>query len=107
MRTQWKVLPIPQVLVNFINKLCEADDKDNHIGQDPVSPCGDPNNEEIIMDGDEDEQLGMPEDMEATDRAPARVRDMPDSLVEEYLRNAFSTSYNTSETQEEDEVIDV
>ena len=107
-RTQWTVLPIPQVLVSFINKLCEADEKDKHIGQDPVFTRGDPDAEEFIIGGDEDEQLGMPKDMEATDRTPARVRDMPDDLVEEYVRNAFSTLYSSSRTQEdEDEDINV
>ena len=33
-RTQWKVLPTL--------KLCGADEKDKHIGQDPVSTRGDP-----------------------------------------------------------------
>ena len=63
----------------------------------------------------------MPGDMEATDRNPARVQDMPadlveeyvgnvfsmqdmpDALVEEYARNAFSTPYCLSHTQEEDD----
>ena len=71
-RIQWTVLPIPQVLANFVNKLCEADEKDKHIGQDTVFTRGDPAVVEFIIDGDEDEQLGMPEDMEATDRNPAR-----------------------------------
>ena len=81
-RTQWIVLPISQVLVSFINKLREADEKDKHIGQDPVVTRGDPDVEEFIVDGDGDEQLGMPEDKEATDRTPARVREMPDDLVD-------------------------
>ena len=45
----------------------------------------------------------MPENMEATDRIPAKVRDMPDDLVEQYARNAFSTPYSLSRTQKEDD----
>ena len=41
-RTQWPVLRIPQVLANFINKLCEVDEKDKHIDQDLVFTRGDP-----------------------------------------------------------------
>ena len=48
-RTQWVVSPNPQVLVNFINKLCEADEKDEHIGQDSLIVRGDPDIEEIII----------------------------------------------------------
>ena len=58
------------------------------------------------MDDDGDEQLGMPEVMEATSRTPPRARDIPDDLVEEYGRNALSTPYN-SEMREEDEYIEV
>ena len=53
------------------------------------------------------EQLGIPEDVEVTDRTTARVWDMPDDLVEEYARNAFSTPYRLSHTLEEDDDIDV
>ena len=50
----------------------------------------------------------MPDDMEETDRTPIRVQRVPDNLVEDYYINmAFSTPYNTSETQEEDEDINV
>ena len=62
---------------------------------------------ETIIDGDEDEQLGMPEDMEATNRAPARVQDVPGDSVEEYVRNAFIIPYSASQTQGEDEDADV
>ena len=92
------VLPTTRVLINFINKQCEADEKDYHIGQNPVFSRGDPAIEDFIIDCDEDKQFGISEDMEATDRAPIRVRDIPDDLVEEYLRNAFSIPY-TSETR--------
>ena len=87
-RTQWTVLPLLQVLVSFINKLREADEKDMHIGQAPVFFRGGP-------------------DVEATDRAPARLQDMPGVLVVEYLRDAFITPFCASRTQEEDEDIDV
>ena len=66
---------------------------------------GDP---ESIINGDGGEQLGMPEDMEATYRTPARVLDMLDDLVEKYVRDAFSASYSSSHVhEEEDEDIDV
>ena len=68
---------------------------------------GDPNIEETIIDSDKDEPFGMPEDIEATDRALARVQDMPGDLVEEYVRNAFSSPYSASQTQEEDEDTDM
>ena len=45
--------------------------------------------------------------MEATGRTPIRVQEIPDYPVEEYVNMAFSTPYNTYETQEEDENIDV
>ena len=38
----------------------------------------------------------MPEDIEVTDIL--RVRGILDDLMEEYVRNGFSTPYNTSET---------
>ena len=102
MRTQWAVLSIPQVLVNFINKLCEDGEKDKHIGRAPVFTYGNPDVEEIIIGDDGEEQVGMPEDMEANDRTPAKVRDIPDNLVGQCGRNAFRTPY-TSETLEYDE----
>ena len=49
----------------------------------------------------------MPEDMKATDRTPARIRDMPEELEEEHLRNAISTPYSSSHTQKDDEDINV
>ena len=68
---------------------------------------GDPNIEETIIGGDGDEQLGMPEDMDATGRAPARVQNMPGDMVEDYVSNAFSTPCSASQTQEEDEDTDM
>ena len=60
----------------------------------------DPDNGKTIIDGDEAEQLGTSEALETTDRAPARVQDMPGDLVEGYARNAL-------QTQEEGEEINV
>ena len=68
---------------------------------------GDSGAKETIIDGDGDKQLSMPEDIEATDRAPARVQDMPGDLVEEYMRNVFSTPSGASQTQEEDDDTEV
>ena len=73
---------MPQALVNFINKLSKVDDKDSHIGLDPEYSRDDLDIEETIIDGDEDKQLGMPVGMEATDRTPARIQDIPDNLVD-------------------------
>ena len=56
------------MLVIFIDKLIDLDDEDSHIGQAPVFSRGDPDVKETIVDSNDDEQLGMPEDMEATDR---------------------------------------
>ena len=52
-------------------------------------------------------QLGMSVDMDATDRAPARVQYMTGDFVEDCVRNAFSTPYSASQSQEEDEDTDV
>ena len=41
--------------MDFINELCEADEKDKHIGQNPMFTRGDLDIEEIIIDGDEGE----------------------------------------------------
>ena len=57
-KIQWTVLLIPQVLDNFITKLCDAIEKNKHSGQDPVFFRGDPDFEEFIIDGYEGEQLG-------------------------------------------------
>ena len=72
MKAQWTVLPIPQVLVNFINKLREAGEKDKHIGQDPIISRGVPNAVEIVKCGDE--QLSTLGDMEETDKTSTGVR---------------------------------
>ena len=74
------------MLVNFINKLNEVDDRALWL---------------------RNEHFGIPKDAEATDRTPARVQDKLNNLVDEYVKNAFSTPNNTSQTQEEDEDINV
>ena len=57
-RTQWTVLPIPEVLVSFINKLVKLDEKNNHIGQDPVFTRGDPDVQETVISDDGEEPQG-------------------------------------------------
>ena len=56
---------------------------------------------------DEDEQLGMPDDMEVSDRAPTKGQYIPDEVVEEYVNKIFNTPHNSTETQEDDEGTDV
>ena len=67
------MLPIPQVLVSFINKLVSFEEMNSHIGQAPVLIRGDPDVEENDISDDEDEPLGMPEDMKGADRTLTRV----------------------------------
>ena len=49
----------------------------------------------------------MPEGVEGPDRTPTNEPRLPDDVVEEYMNTAFSTLYNSSETQEDDESIGV
>ena len=49
----------------------------------------------------------MTEVMEVPDRRPTGGQQMPDDAVEEYVNKAFSTPYNISDIQEDDENIGV
>ena len=93
-------------LVSFINKLFSLEEKNIHIGQDPVSTRGDPDIEENVISGDEDEPLGIPENIEGADRTPTRVQPMPEDVQGEYLNKAFSTPYINSKPQNDSEDID-
>ena len=103
-RIQWTVLPIPQVLVSFINELVSLKEKNSHIGQDPVFIRGDPDIEETVISDDEDNPLGIPEDMEGADRTPTRVQPKPEDVQGVgYLNRAFRTPYSNSEHQADSE----
>ena len=41
-KTQWTVLPTPQVLISVINKLVSLEENNSHIDHDPVFNRGDP-----------------------------------------------------------------
>ena len=97
------MLPIPEVLVSFINKRAKLDEKNNHIGQDPVFTRGDPDVQETVISDDGVEPLGMPEDMEGADRVPGRVQPMPEDVVGDKLRRAFSTPYSGDDSEYESE----
>ena len=99
-RTQWTVLPIPEVLVSFINKLVKL------VSQDPVFTRGDPDVQETVISDDGEEPLGMPEDMEGADRAPGRVQPMPEDVVGDKLRRAFSTPYSGDDPEYDSEDAD-
>jgi len=100
-RTQWTVLPIPEVLIAFINKLADVEKRDKHIGHDPVFTRGDPDYQETVIQDEEDEPLGLPEDMEGADRVPGRVQPLPDDVQQDYIKKAFSTPYNSTEDEED------
>jgi len=102
-RTQWTVLPIPEVLVSFINKLVTMEEKSKHIGQDPVFTRGDPDFQETVIYDDVEEPLGMPEDMEGADRVAGAVQPMPADVQGEYYQRAFSTPYDSAKAEDEGE----
>ena len=87
-KTQYTVLPTPQVITSFINELVSLMETNSPIGQDPVFTRADLDVEENGLSDDEDEQLGMPDDMEGAGRSPTRVQ---------YLNRAFSIPGNNSE----------
>ena len=64
----------------FHIKPVSLDEKNSHIGQDPVFTRGDPDAEENVISVDKDEPLGMPEDMEGADRTPTRAQPMPEGV---------------------------
>ena len=66
----------------------------------------DPDIEKNVIYDDEDEPLGMPENMERADRDNTRVQPMPEDVQKEYLNRAFSTPNNNSEPQEDSEDTD-
>ena len=74
-----------QVLVSFINKLVSLEEKNSHMGQNPMSTRGDPDIEETVTSDGED-PLGMPKDMEGADRTPTRVQPIPEDVQGEYLK---------------------
>ena len=101
------MLPIPQVLVSFINKLVSLEEKSSHTGQDLVFTRGDPDIEETIISDDGDESLDMPEDTKGVDRTPTRLQSRPEDVKGGYLNRTFSTPYNNSETLDDSENTDV
>ena len=64
---------IPRLLVSFINKLVSREEKNDHIGKDPVFTRSDPDVEGNFISDDEDEQIEMPEGMQGADRTPTRI----------------------------------
>ena len=60
------------MLVDFVNKLSSEDSKNRHIGQDPVLTRRDQDTEQTVISDDEDEPLGMPENMDGPDRTPTK-----------------------------------
>ena len=72
-RTQWTVLPIPQVLAEFINALSRREKSKGHVGQDPVFSRGDTEVDEVIVIEDDDEPDDMPEGIEMEDRNEVHI----------------------------------
>ena len=103
-RTQWAVLPIPQVLVSFItHRLVSSEEKNSRFSQELVFTRGDPDIEETVISDCENEPQGLPEDMEGADRTPTSVRPMPENVQGGYLNRTFSTPYGNSESVDNSE----
>ena len=71
-RKQWTLLHISQVWLDFIDKLSKTDNKNGHIGRDPVFTRGHQDIKETVISDGGDEPLGIPEDMETRGRIPAQ-----------------------------------
>ena len=67
------------------------------MGQEPVFTRGNPDIEETVISDDENEPLGMPENMKGVERTPTRVQPMPKDVQDRNRPGRYSDVYEQEE----------